>query len=95
MEKMHPVVYRKTEAICLAITMIWVLPDDHYPHIIERAFVERAENVRSLRENSRPHVLLADKFDEIDKIGFPKFVSQRGLPIWRYFHVHVNNFIYP
>ena len=86
--KRHPVVHRKAQTVRLTVAVIRVLSDNHDLQPVERAFVECAENIASLRKNPSRRIFGADESRQFLEIGLVEFGLQYPLPILGYLHFH-------
>ena len=65
-----------------------VLTDDDHFQLVERAFVEGAEDVAAARIDAPRGVFLPYELREVGEVGFFEFGGQQFLPVGGYFHVH-------
>ena len=85
--KLHPVLYRETQAVSLPRLMVRVLSDDDHLHLVKGTQVESIEDEFSWWEASAYTILLPDGIRQLLKVRFLKFSLQMFLPRGLYLYI--------
>ena len=85
--KLHPVLYRETQAVSLPRLMVRVLSDDDHLHLVKGTQVESIEDEFSWWEASAYNILLPDGIRQLLKVRFLKFSLQMFLPRGLYLYI--------
>ncbi len=70
------IINRKAQSVGLSWPMVWILPDDHYIHGVERAMVECGKNFPTLRIAGMPGVLGPHELGQVPEVGFFEFALE-------------------
>ena len=84
----HSVGNREAQPHCLPWLMIRVLSDDDHLHLVVGAQVEGVEYQLSRGIACRCGIFLAHEVDQVDEVGFFKFLYKMSFPRFFHFHVH-------
>ena len=85
----HAVAYREAEPVGLSGTVVGVLTDDDHFQLVERAFVEGAEDVAAARIDAPRGVFLPYELREVGEVGFFEFGSEQLFPVGGDLYIHV------
>ena len=86
--KSYTVVYRKTEAVRLSRSVVWVLADDDDLHPVERTEVEGIEYQLSRRIYRALGILFPHEVGQCLEVFFFKFRLQALFPAFFYLNIH-------
>ena len=87
--KLHPLVHREAEAVRLSWTVIGVLSQDDYTHLLKRCLVEGIEDERPGRIAHPCGIFLPHKLHELGKVGLPELPLQALAPGRLYPYIHL------